>query len=117
MIHRGEHPYVNKLALPGGFYQATDETLEYAAARELLEETSVSVNITEKDLVKVTSTKGRDPRGWIISVAYKVEVEEETVKPVANSDALYAAWTEVSAIKKENVAFDHYDIIQYVLNK
>ena len=117
MINRGEHPYVNKLALPGGFYQATDETLEYAAARELLEETSVSVNITEKDLVKVTSTKGRDPRGWIISVAYKVEVEEETVKPVANSDALYAAWTEVSAIKKENVAFDHYDIIQYVLNK
>lgn len=117
MINRAAHPYVNKLALPGGFYVPTDATLEYAASRELLEETSISINITEEHLAKVTSTKGRDPRGWIISVAYMVEVDEEQVKPVANSDAIYANWVDVDSLEKDTLAFDHYDIIKYALEK
>ncbi len=117
LVNRAEHPYVNMLALPGGFYVPSDASLEYAASRELLEETSVSLNITEKDLVKVTSTKGRDPRGWVISVAYMVSVDEANVKPIANSDALYAHWVEVSSLTQEKMAFDHYDIISYALGK
>ena len=113
LINRAEHPYVNQLALPGGFYLPGDQSLEYAAARELLEETSVAYNVTEKDLIKVTSTKGRDPRGWVISVAYRIILDEHSVKPVANSDAIYAAWTDIKTLKKEDLAFDHYDIIQY----
>ena len=114
LINRADHPYVNKLALPGGFYLQTDHSLEYAASRELLEETSVSLNFTEENLVKVTSTKDRDPRGWIISVAYKVNVDESMIKPLANSDALYASWIDVKSLKKDDLAFDHYDIISYV---
>lgn len=117
LINRADHPYVNKLALPGGFYLPDDESLEYAAARELLEETSVSADITEADLVKVTSTKGRDPRGWVVSVAYSVCLDEEAVKPVANSDAIFASWVELAGLKKEDLAFDHWDIINYALNK
>lgn len=116
LINRGAHPYVNKLALPGGFYQPTDKSVEYAATRELLEETSVSINITEKDLVKITSTKGRDPRGWIISIAYKVVIDEDAIRPLANSDALYANWVEVKSLSKDNLAFDHYDIITSALD-
>ncbi|SCY12788.1 oxygen-independent coproporphyrinogen-3 oxidase [Lachnospiraceae bacterium XPB1003] len=117
MINRADHPYVNKLALPGGFYQPTDVTTEYAASRELLEETSLSVNITEDDLVKVTSAKDRDPRGWIISIAYMVTIDEALVKPVANTDALYASWVEVSSLEADELAFDHYEIIKYALRK
>ena len=117
MINRADHPYVNKLALPGGFYQPTDATTEYAASRELLEETSLSVNITEDDLVKVTSAKDRDPRGWIISIAYMVTIDESLVKPVANTDALYASWVEVSSLEADELAFDHYEIIKYALRK
>ena len=117
LINRADHPFVNKLALPGGFYLPTDTTIEYAAARELLEETSVSANITESDLVKITSTAGRDPRGWIISAAYMIFVDENAVKPIANSDAIYASWVDVDSLSKEELAFDHYDIIQYALNK
>lgn len=117
LINRADHPYVNKLALPGGFYLPTDATLEFTASRELLEETSVAADITEKDLVKVTSTRGRDPRGWIISVAYMVICDENSVKPIANSDAIYASWADVSSLKKDELAFDHYDIIKYVLKK
>lgn len=114
LINRAEHPFVNKLALPGGFYKPTDETLEYAASRELLEETSVSLNITGKNLVKVTSDRGRDPRGWVISVAYMVQIDEEMVRPVGNSDALYAGWTDVDSLEKDKLAFDHYEIIKFV---
>ncbi|MDE6432672.1 MAG: radical SAM protein [Lachnospiraceae bacterium] len=115
LINRADHPYVNKLALPGGFYLQTDHSLEYAASRELLEETSVSLDFTEENLVKVTSTKHRDPRGWIISVAYKVNVDESMIKPLANSDALYASWVDVKSLKKDDLAFDHFDIISYVV--
>ena len=115
LINRADHPYVNKLALPGGFYLPTDESLEFAASRELLEETSVSVNFRESDLIKVTSSRGRDPRGWVISAAYVAKLDEKAVKPVANSDALYASWVEIDTLKKENMAFDHYDIIDYAL--
>ncbi len=117
LISRAEHPFVNKLAFPGGFYNPEDESLEYAASRELLEETSVSVNITEKDLVKVTSAKGRDPRGWVVSVAYSVCLDEDTVKPVADSDAIYASWVELKGLKKEDLAFDHWDILNAVLKQ
>ena len=65
--------------------------------------------------MKVTSTKDRDPRGWIISIAYRVELDENLIHPIANSDALYARWVDVASLKKENMAFDHYDIIEYAL--
>lgn len=116
LINRAEHPFVNSLALPGGFYKPSDKSLEYAASRELLEETSVSINFTEKNLVKVTSTLGRDPRGWVISVAYKVCIDEKSIKPLANSDAIYANWHEVSSLEKDKMAFDHYEIIKYAIS-
>ena len=115
LINRADHPYVNKLALPGGFYLPTDHSLEYAASREFLEETSVSLNFTEENLVKISSAKDRDPRGWIISVAYKVNVDESMIKPLANSDALYAGWVDLKSLKKDELAFDHFDIISYVV--
>jgi len=116
LISRADHPYVNKLALPGGFYLPTDETLEYAAARELMEETSVSLDITENHLVKITSAKGRDPRGWVISAAYMVTIDESSVAPLADSDALYADWYNVDDLRQEDMAFDHIDIIRYARN-
>lgn len=117
LIDRADHPYVNRMALPGGFYRPTDENLEAAASRELMEETSVFFKVSEENLVKVTSTKDRDPRGWIISVAYLIALDEALVKPVANSDALYARWVEIDSLEKEKMAFDHYDIIAYALKE
>ncbi len=116
LINRADHPFVNKLALPGGFYIPSDQTIEEAASRELKEETSVSLKITNKNLVKITSIKNRDPRGWVISIAYKVVVNENDVKPIANSDALYANWVDVNSIKEDNMAFDHFEILNYSLN-
>lgn len=117
LINRADHPFVNKLALPGGFYVPTDPTVEAAASRELMEETSVSLDITNENLVKITSTQNRDPRGWVISVAYKVVIDENDCKPLANSDALYANWVSLESLKQDSMAFDHYDILSYALRR
>lgn len=115
LINRADHPFVNKLAFPGGFFIPTDDTVEATATRELVEETSVDIKITEENLLKITSNKGRDPRGWIISVAYMVLVDEKSIRPQANSDALYANWVEIDCIQKDDMAFDHFEILQYAL--
>ena len=115
LINRADHPFVNKLALPGGFYLPSDLTIEAAASRELMEETSVSLAITNENLVKITSTQNRDPRGWVISVAYKVVIDENDYKVVANSDALYANWFSIDSIKEDSRAFDHYEILRQSL--
>jgi len=52
----------------------------------------------------------------VISIAYKVVVNENDVKPIANSDALYANWVDVNSIKEDNMAFDHFEILNYSLN-
>ena len=43
LIKRGNHPFIGKWALPGGFVNP-DETVEAAAARELFEETAFRAN-------------------------------------------------------------------------
>lgn len=43
-------------------------------------------------------------------------VDEKYIKPRANGDALYANWVNVDSIEKDNMAFDHFEILQYALN-
>ena len=54
-------------ALPGGFVDF-GETVEQAAIREMREETSLEVELT--DLLGIYSNPQRDPRGQTISVVY-----------------------------------------------
>lgn len=107
---RGNHPFANCLALPGGFYIPKDDTIENCAIRELKEETGVDVESEDLKLVKVSSGKNRDPRGWIVSVAYKVVLKEE-VKPLANSDVILCKWYDIDQLPGLNLAFDHESII------
>ena len=118
LIRRGGHPYLGCWALPGGFADQ-GERIEQTAARELEEETHLS-GLPLK-LVGVYSTPGRDPRGWTVSVAYAVCVEDDRLRAVAGDDAADAKWVDVS-IKPDGavdvrlpddgrLAFDHADII------
>ena len=117
MIRRGGHPCLGCWALPGGFAEP-GETIEQTAARELEEETHIA-GLPLK-MVGVYSAPGRDPRGWTVSVAYAVCVEEGQLQAVAGDDAAETAWLDLMTIdgaaapklpEGERLAFDHAQII------
>lgn len=92
LIKRGEHPFMNKWALPGGFLKA-NETIEECALREITEETNLTpVSIMP---IGVFSEPDRDPRGRIVSNAFVSVVGEENVKVMSGDDAIAAKWFDV----------------------
>lgn len=90
LIRRGRDPYAGRWALPGGFCEPT-ESVEQAAARELEEETGVrGVRVAQ---VATFSAPGRDPRGWVVSVAHLAVVPARRLAEArAGDDAGDARW-------------------------
>jgi 8-oxo-dGTP diphosphatase len=105
LIRRGASPYAGRWALPGGFVRQ-DEQLEICARRELAEETGVEQALLMQ--FGIFDEAGRDPRGWIVSVAYLALVTSAKLVLSAGTDAAEAQWFPVSALPP--LAFDHADI-------
>ena len=97
-------------ALPGGFVDA-GETVEQAAVRETLEETSLRVELVRQ--FHVYSDPARDPRGHTVSVVFIGRAEGE---PRAADDAADARAFPVDALPQE-LAFDHGRILADYLNR
>lgn len=93
LIKRGEFPFKDCWALPGGFVRK-GETLEEAAYRELKEEAGVD-NVYLSQLHNF-SKPDRDPRGWIISNAFLTLAEESLFHLQSGSDASDAKWFSVT---------------------
>lgn len=93
LIKRGEHPFLNQWALPGGFLRH-DETVEECAIREITEET----NLTPVSILPlgVFSEIDRDPRGRIISNAFVSIITENENDLIGSFDAIEAKWFDVS---------------------
>jgi 8-oxo-dGTP diphosphatase len=70
-----------------------------------MEETGIEV--TEISLVGVYSDIDRDPRGHIVSVAFKAELMKE-ILPRAGSDARSAHWVDTEDVE---LAYDHARIL------
>lgn len=111
LIQRKNEPFKNQWALPGGFVD-NDEDLETAAKRELLEETCVVASNLQQ--VKAYGNPYRDPRGYMVSVAYFTTVDSDT-NPVATDDAKALQWFAVENLP--DLAFDHQTIIEDTLTK
>jgi 8-oxo-dGTP diphosphatase len=94
LVKRKHAPYKGAWALPGGFVNES-ESLERAAARELMEETGITGVPLEQ--VGAFGEPGRDPRGHIVSaVFYSFLVAD--VQPVAADDAADAAWKTLRSL-------------------
>jgi 8-oxo-dGTP diphosphatase len=115
LIERANEPFKGKLALPGGFIDP-DEPAETAAVRELEEETGFKIDEDVLELVDVASAPNRDPRGRTISIVYSyfiigANAEGFKLNLKAGDDAANVVLLPVQELKKEDLAFDHYDLI------
>ncbi len=112
LIRRGQSPFKGRWAIPGGFVE-TDESLEEAARRELQEETGVRDVYLEQ--LYTFGHPDRDPRGRIISVAYYVLLNSESIEVQAADDAAAVGWFSMADLPK--LAFDHDQILAYALKR
>lgn len=99
LIKRGDFPFKDKWALPGGFLKM-NETLEECAVRELNEETGLEHFYLSQ--LGTYSTVDRDPRGRIISCAYISLINNCKDIISGGSDADDADWFEMRINEEEN---------------
>ncbi len=111
LIKRRHEPFADTWALPGGFVDE-DESLEAAAARELIEETGLSRARFKQ--VGAFGDPGRDPRGHTVSIAFTALLKNKP-KVTGSDDAKEAAWHLVKRLPR--LAFDHKKIIGAALEK
>ena len=112
LIMRAQEPFQGCYALPGGFVDI-EETLEDAAARELMEETGLKVERLHQ--IQTFSAVDRDPRGRVISTAFYGFVFNNDAQPIASSDATKVSWVSLEDLPE--LAFDHAQIIQATITK
>lgn len=112
LIQRDVAPYEGVWAIPGGFVRS-GETLLQAATRELEEETGINDVYLEQ--LFTFGDPGRDPRGWVVSVAYYALVSPEKHDVRATTDARDARWFPVNDFPQ--LAFDHAKILQTALQR
>ncbi len=111
LVERGNEPFLGRLALPGGYLRGA-ETLDQAARRELLEETSLHGDQLHLEQLRTYSDPERDPRGRVITAAY-LALGADLPAPVAGTDAREAYWVPVRTATQDGMlAFDHGSILR-----
>lgn len=93
LVKRGDHPYIGKWALPGGFV-GINESLDEAALRVLRSETNIDDIYMEQ--LYTWGEVDRDPRTRVISSSYMALVDSSSLSIKAGSDEEDAAWFNVS---------------------
>lgn len=114
-IKRRDDPFKGSWALPGGFMNI-DERLAVSAARELYEETGITVDVDKLEFVGLFDNPNRDKRGRVISSCFTAQLKIPTMVK-AGDDAADAGWVMVDRLvsKELPLAFDHYDMLTQVL--
>lgn len=115
MVKRGEHPYMNDWALPGGFVKP-GETADETAYRELKEETGISgVSLSQ---LQVFSEPKRDPRGWVVSCSFLGLAEGNRLPLRSGEDAVDARWFEIQyrkpgeeEVDSRNTKREHFEMV------
>jgi 8-oxo-dGTP diphosphatase len=106
LARRFEEPQRGMFALPGGFVGA-EESPEQTAERKLREKTGVGSAHLEQ--LRTYADPGRDPRGWLPSIAYLALVRPEALSADA-PPGREASWHPVDDLPE--LALDHATMVQ-----
>ncbi|MCL1950095.1 MAG: NUDIX hydrolase [Turicibacter sp.] len=130
-IQRKSHPCINQYAFPGGFVKK-EESPDESAIREASEETGLELELRHMKQFKTIGTPNRDPRTWIITIAYLVFLPTmEGIALQAGGDAQDAKWLTVQVnpdgslllqegsvnIPPTQLAFDHREILEAAMKQ
>ncbi len=107
LIQRAKYPFEGCWAVPGGFVNEGETPLE-AAQRELTEETGLAGLAMNQ--FHTFGKPGRDPRGWVVTVAHWTVVRTDQVHPQAGDDAAAARWFPINDLPP--LAFDHDKMLE-----
>lgn len=111
LVKRGNYPYKDQWALPGGFIDPQETSIE-AARREVKEEAGLDLMMMQ--FSHIADDPERDPRGRAISMVYTAQAKGE---PFAGDDAVEAAWFDFEEAVDQDLAFDHRKILLKVLGR
>jgi len=110
LIERKNEPFADYWAFPGGFVEE-GESCEEAVIRELKEETGIIIHDIAQ--LQTFSKPYRDPRGWVVTVAFWSMVDKSKFSLIAGDDAKNAKWFSLNEMPK--LAFDHSEIFENAL--
>ena len=106
LARRAHDPFRGVFALPGGFiHEQEDADAEDAAARMLREKTGIVSPYLEQ--LATFSGRGRDPRGFSLSVSYYALVPEDVLSSAKPSDVKL-----VPVERARGLPFDHQAIVE-----
>ena len=97
------------LIKPGGFIKCNEEP-EQAIIREVREETNLAVKIISK--IGIYDQKGRDPRGKIVSTAFKCRIIKDLSTLQEGDDSSRVEIIPIDQLKNFEFAFDHNQILR-----
>lgn len=118
LVKRGGKVGNGLYALAGGFME-DGETFLQAGIREAQEE--LNINLQGKKFIKsvTKSETDRDPRGRVITQAFRFDVDNKFLKQseiIAGDDACEFVWLTLDELRVNNTFLDHYYIIQELLS-
>lgn len=116
MVTRAAYPGYGLLALPGGFVNPL-ETIQDAAIRELMEETSIKVPraVLRGSIVssRVFDAPFRSLRGRTVTQAFHIKLNEKGLPKVrGGDDAGIARWVPLGSLQSDQCFEDHFEIIR-----
>lgn len=114
LVKRGDHPYIGKWALPGGFVDV-EEGLDEAALRVLRTETNID-DIYMEQLYTWGEVK-RDPRTRVISSSYMALVDSRSLSIKAGNDEEDARWFNIkySLLQEKKVSIENGYIYEQIV--
>ena len=116
LVTRGHEPFAGRLAFPGGFVNYGEDPKD-GCIRELKEETNLDGKGIK--LLTVAGNPKRDPRRHVVSIVYIVSADPDA-EPKGGDDAKDAKFYDLREIiktQKNKMSFDHYNIIEELVQK
>jgi 8-oxo-dGTP diphosphatase len=109
LVRRKNPPYEGMYALPGGFLEYGEESVEDTVVREVEEETGLRTSVQK--VVGVYSRPDRDPRGHVVTTVFLLRRRGGELK--AGDDAAEAGFFPLDTLPP--LAFDHAMILAQAL--